>query len=234
MTPNITPLDPAQHGDLKLKKLSDYSYMKGQHVIPVVVHEFMQAGAEYPVVFVKNSDSGQFIPVAMMGLKPEENFFASADGWAGLYIPARVRTHPFHLMRNPHNHEQLMVAVDENSAVVSREEGDALFSEDGGESETLVRCKKELTDYFESGQLTENFTGLLLQLDLLVPRSLSLEIKDEKVTLDGVYVIDETKLNGLSDEVFSDLRKRGFLPLIYAQMISLHQVRRLASIKAKT
>tara|TARA_R110002096_G_scaffold187706_5_gene367291 strand:+ start:2096 stop:2842 length:747 start_codon:yes stop_codon:yes gene_type:complete len=233
MTSNIIPLGQAQHGDLKLRQLTNFSHVKNEHVIPVVVHEFIQASSEYPVVFVKNSDNGQFIPVVMLGLKPGENLFAGEDGWRGLYIPTRVRTHPFHLMRNPHDHDQLMMAIDENATVVGKEEGDALFNDDGTESAYLERRKKQLTDYFESGQLTEAFTALMAELDLLVPRSLSLEIRGESISLDGVYFIDEAKLNALSDDVFSDLRKRGFLPLVYAQMMSVHQVQRLASIKAK-
>ncbi len=43
----------------------------------------------------------------------------------------------------------------------------------------------------------------------------------------GIYIVDEKKLNSLSDEQLLDLIKRGLMPAIYAHLMSLQQVQRL-------
>jgi hypothetical protein len=46
---------------------------------------------------------------------------------------------------------------------------------------------------------------------------------------DGAFLIDENKLTKLSNEQFLSLREHGFLAAIYAQMISLIQIKNLSS-----
>jgi len=43
-----------------------------------------------------------------------------------------------------------------------------------------------------------------------------------------LYVIDEKKLDALSDDEFNELRSKGLLPIIYAHLSSMHQIARLA------
>ncbi|PHZ84826.1 SapC family protein [Paremcibacter congregatus] len=233
MPSNFVPLNPVDHGLLKIRARKDFRLMKDAHVIPLGVHEFFQASAEYPVVFVKNSENGQFIPVAMMGLKPGENLFVGPEGWEGLYIPMAIRNHPFHLMRNPQDEEKVMVAIDEKSTTLSLDEGARLFKDDGSRSDILEERMQDLRNHFESSQLTESFTALVTGLDLLAQRNLTVEVSGETIDLEGIYFIDEVKLNAVPDDQFLDLRQHGFLPLLYAQMVSVHQIRCLASLQAQ-
>ena len=73
---------------------------------------------------------------------------------------------------------------------------------------------------------------LLAELDLLAERSLNIDMDDQKINLTGIYFIDEKKLGELSDEKFLDLKKRGFLPVIYAHLMSLNQMRRLGRYRS--
>ena len=47
----------------------------------------------------------------------------------------------------------------------------------------------------------------------------------------GCYVINEERLNNFSDTKFVEIRQKGYLPAIYAHLISLSQIERLASMK---
>ncbi|HBF45668.1 MAG TPA: multidrug transporter, partial [Shewanella frigidimarina] len=69
MPNQITLLEQTKHGDLKLTP-SDFSHVAEQHIVPVTLHEINRAATEYPIVFVKNSDTNEFQSVAMLGLKP--------------------------------------------------------------------------------------------------------------------------------------------------------------------
>ena len=84
-----------------------------------------------------------------------------------------------------------------------------------------------IVEFNEFSQVTIGFTQLLVQLDLLIEQPLTVEVKGEKINLQGLSFVDEEKLNNLPEETFLDLRKRGFLPVIYAQMTSMKNLYRL-------
>ena len=149
-----------------------------------------------------------------------------------MYVPAILTLAPFRLVPNQHNNDQLMLAINEESALVSEDEGELIFDEKGEPTEYLNLRKKGVETYFEHTQITQSLLKLLADLDLLVERSLSIDIDDEKINLSGLYFVDEQKLGALPDDKFLDLKKRGFLPVIYAHLISLNQMRRLGRYKA--
>ncbi|MBW3164899.1 SapC family protein [Ferrimonas balearica] len=229
MEAQIVPLQQEKHANTKIKDDPGFAHVKEQHIVPVVVHEFVRASNEFPILFVKNAETGQFRAVLMLGLKPGENYFAG-DTWKGLYIPAAVTHYPLALVPDMQNPGQLMMAVNTASDRVSEAEGNALF--EGSEpSEYLQRKKESLGRFVESDQITTAFVNKLNELELLENRTLNLKIQGDEYNIGGIYMVNEQKLNELSDEAFGELRKRGFLPLVYAHLFSLHQVNRLADKK---
>ncbi|WP_250458594.1 SapC family protein [Microbulbifer litoralis] len=231
--PKIVPLRSDVHGKLKVRELGTFEHVKSAHMVPVTAHEFSRLGAEYPIVFVKNSDTDQFQAVALMGLKVGENLFVDGEKWKGVFVPGAVRNHPFVLAPVGENKEQLMVGLIEGSPVVGEEEGNALFSESGEETDYLKAKKENLVGYLESEQMTRAFVSVLAEKDLLASQNVSVTAGGEKINLGGVYIVDEKKLGELSEEDFADFRKRGFLPALYAQLGSMHQFSRLAKMHAE-
>ena len=69
---------------------------------------------------------------------------------------------------------------------------------------------------------------------LLVEQTLNLEINGQKRQLSGIHLIDEKKLNALSDEDFLAMKKRGYLSPIYAHLLSMQQFNQLAKLKNTT
>jgi hypothetical protein len=233
MTDVIKPLHNVEHKDFKIKNGFNADLVKDQHLVPVVAHEFARVANEYPIVFVKNNETGEFQPVAMLGLEPGENLIVKDGKWQGAYLPHALTRSPLVLSKNPENEEQLFVGINESSDLVNKEEGNALFDEKGEETDYLKRRKEGLVSYVEFSQITAAFTKFLVDKELLIPQTLTLEIKGEKRDINGIYLIDEKKMNELSDEDFLDIRKRGFLPPIYSFLTSMPQVNRLARLKAE-
>jgi hypothetical protein len=233
MTDVIKPLHNVEHKDFKIKNGFNTDLVKDQHLVPVVAHEFARVANEYPIVFVKNNETGEFQPVAMLGLEPGENLIVKDGKWQGAYLPHALTRSPLVLSKNPENEEQLFVGINESSDLVNKEEGNALFDEKGEETDYLKRRKEGLVSFVEFSQITAAFTQFLADKELLMPQTLTLEIKGEKRDINGIYLIDEKKMNELSDEDFLDIRKRGFLPPIYSFLTSMPQVNRLARLKAE-
>ncbi|NRQ43320.1 SapC family protein [Rheinheimera sp. YQF-2] len=226
-TPKIVPLNKEQHADTKINNNNAFSHISSEHMLPVVVHEFVVAGAEFPIVFVKNGENNTYQPVVMLGLSAKQNLFMQDDKWQALYVPRAVRNYPLVLVQDKAESERLLVALDESSERVGQTEGNALFNADGAESEFLTHRKQQMAEYLELGQITRNFVAKLQELELIKEQVLTLNVNGEERRINGIHLLDEKKLNELSDEVFVELRKNGFLTAIYAHLMSLQHTQKL-------
>lgn len=227
----IVALNNEAHKNTKVKANASYDQAKDQHLSLIVVHEFAKAAIDYPIVFVKDPESGQFRSVAMLGLQPNENLFHSRTKWKGIYVPANLRAYPF-ILGGDENAEQLTLCIDEASKLVNEKDGEALFKEDGSESDFLNNRKEFLSQLIEQNRVTGQFIKFLADNELLAPQSLSLKLEDGSGhDLNGLYVINEKKLNEISDDVYLEIRKRGYMGPIYAQLTSMNQLQNLGQLK---
>ena len=76
-------------------------------------------------------------------------------------------------------------------------------------------------------------TQALPKKDLLVTPQMQLQHRPDApaYNIGGIYTVDEQKLNALSDEDYLDLRRQGIIPLIYAHLSSLQQLRRISEMQ---
>ncbi|KZN46086.1 SapC family protein [Pseudoalteromonas luteoviolacea] len=226
----VQPLHNEKHANIKVKNGINVEFLKSQHLIPVVAHEFARVATEFPMAFVKNTETGQFQAVALFGLEPGENLYVKDGKWQAGFAPLAAARYPFGLVKHPEE-DQFGIVIDEASPLVG-EEGNALFA-DGKETEYLQARKEALVNYVEFARVTEVFTQFLADKELLVQQTLTVDIAGEKKDINGIYLVDERKLNELSDEEYLELRKRGYLAPIFAFLTSTHQVARLARLKAQ-
>jgi len=221
------------HRKLKITESGDYARYKDQHLIPILAQDFFTLCAEFPVVFVKDGTGEQFVPVALMGLREGQNLYCQTTEWKAQVVPVRFNNAPFSIVRMDAESDQLAILVDEESSMLSETEGTPLFTEDGERSEYLEKKVEFLTKIVEQTVQTENICTLLTDRGLLATQQLQLQHRQDspRYNIDGVYTVDEQKLNALSDEDFLDLRQKGVIPLIYAHLSSLQQLRRLSEMQ---
>lgn len=230
---NPQQLSSAKHRKLKVKTSRDVSDLVNQSVLPLVVAEFTNAAAEFPICFIRTNRDDEYQCVALMGIEQNENLFVENSAWQGLYMPARYTHKPFGVFTDPNNPNNFTIAIDEDSPLLSETEGEALFNEDGTESEFMGKQKEALKAYVEQDQLTRLFVKELQSLDLLVQQQVNVNLQGQKFDIEGVYIVDEQKLNELSDEKFLNMRQRGMLGPIYTHLISMRQVNNLMKRKVQ-
>jgi len=228
---DIQAIDKRLHSKLKVKSNPSVIQSKGRHFAPLVVHEFVNACQEFPIVFIKDSSTGQFKSIALLGLVPDENLFFSSEDWSGCYIPQSLSLYPF-LIHQEDDSDKATLCFDASSSLINEKEGDDLFDEKGKQNEWLIKKGQAVVDYVEKSYANKNFIKLLLEHELLSSQTLSIKLDgQDEYSLNGLYAIDEKSLNSLSDESFSILRKTGALPAIYAALISMQNINNLAKRK---
>lgn len=227
MSLQIAPLQKEKHAQTKINISSPFGFAQDQHILPVVVQEFVRIGAEMPIVFIKDPATERFDVVAMLGLQTGENLMVADGKWQGFYVPKVLWNHPLILADDPSKDGQLLVALVESSPMVNTETGHALFDETGAESDFLKSRVDSMKEFYMQSQTTRAFNKALADLDLLVPQTLTIKLEGKPREITGIYIVDEKKLSSLSDEQLLDLNKRGMMPAIYAHLMSLQQVQRL-------
>lgn len=222
--PDIRLLTKEEFADKRWQKIKSYSFMARDTVCPITVEELPKAMIDMPVGIVK-SDNG-FGLVALTGLRQEQNLFINPEGkWTSEYLPAVMRSYPFLLARVEENDEQLYFCVDVDSEFLSDDpDAELFYDEDGELTQQLKSILKLLEAIFVSRQVTERILKLLDELNLIKPWQLQIELDGQPHQLEGLYRIDESALNALSDEDFLKLRADNALAVAYAHLLSLQNI----------
>ncbi len=219
----IAALNSEEHLKLRLKPEIDYGFARNSNAVVITAVEFRKAACHYPIVFVENS--GKFMPMAVMGVKADQNLFVSDDGkWNADYIPAYVRRYPFVLAAKERDSENLTVCFDTGYSGLNRRQGEALFDKDGNHTPFLEKIVEFMREYHTQGQVTEIFCNRLKELELLQPVQAQLSLGEgENMSLVGFQAVDREKLKGLPDDVISELLRNDGLELIHVHLASLER-----------
>ncbi len=233
----VVVLNRDTHRDLRLKPQDNLKFAGSTNCVPLALVEFGDVAREYPIVFARLP--GGLGPVALLGLRDEENLYLNGEGkWDARYVPAFVRRYPFVAVQDNNASDKLLVCMDEAFAGFNQDEGERLFDEAGAETPFLKNALAFVQGYQNEAQHTAEFCREVEQLGLLNEMSAMAELNDgRKFRLDGLWVIDEAKLQALSAAAAVDLFRRGWLGLVYAQLLSLGHLRVLldrAAVRGET
>lgn len=228
-TPGPVSLTPTAHKGLRIDDIGTADHIAKNHFAKVYTPEFTKAGVDYPIIFVKDPESGAFFAAGMWGLEVGENLFVEDGRWLGGYFPASVRCYPFAVQPDSEDPERLFIGIHETASIISKDKGNLIFNDDGTETEWMNEVKEFLVRVFQQEEMTKKFVNTLNELDLLSPQSLTINnsVTGKKHDVSGFYVVDKEKLANLSDEKILELRKSGALEVIYSHLMSLDSLDKL-------
>lgn len=214
----VVALNDQTHATLKVRPASSFAYAAKASSVPLLASEFFDAAREYPIVFTRG-EAG-LVPAALLGLRQAENLYVSREGkWDARYVPAFVRRYPFVPGKGPQG--ELLVCVDEASACFDGTAGESLFVA-GKPSEPLQHAIKFLTEFHQAAATTERLAHRLQELGLLRQADSVAKLNDgSRFRLNGLNVVDETRLRDLDRDVVQELFANGALAAIYAHIMSL-------------
>ncbi|MBC7707294.1 MAG: SapC family protein [Rhodoferax sp.] len=231
MFEKMVPVNKDVHAHTRVGEISSFAFASKLHVADVTMQEFTRAAAIFPIVFVEDTDKDEFRPVVLLGLSVGQNLFVDAAGkWRGSYVPAVIRRYPFALVPGDAD-GQYLVCIDEASSLVSTTQGAALFDDRDEPTQVIDNVKRYLSELQQMQALTHGFARFLAQHNLFTPMNLSVRDNSQVRNILGCYVINEERLNNLSDALFLEIKNQRYLPAVYAHLISLAQTERLVKLQ---
>ncbi|WP_170608536.1 SapC family protein [Ruegeria arenilitoris] len=232
---NAVPVSKLRHENFSVDIGEDFSFAKEINAVPAMTAEFSHLAREFPIGFAKSGSI--FVPVALLGLRDEENLYVAEDGlWDGRYIPAFLRRYPFVFSKKP-NEDAYVLCIDEAfGGVNSDDRGQRLFEKNGEETNYLKDMLSFVTKYQREVRRTETFCKTLSDLGVFSAVQVNFEVgKGKNATTGGIFSVDREKLQSLSKDTVKILLESGDLELAHAQMLSLGNVDSLvARMKAWT
>ena len=224
---SLEPLNSSRHGNMKIRRLEKAPHIASVHAIPVTIDEFPLLQRHYPIIFAVGD---QPVPLALMGLNEGVNVFLDENGVPvekHAYMPAYLRRYPFLLARLRPESDELSLCFDPNSGAVGEfEDGENLF--DGDQPSETTKAILQFCEQFETaGQRTAAFMEELKTSGLLMDGEVAIQPEgtQQPFIYRGFQMVDEEKLKDLRGDELRKMNQSGMLPLIFAHLFSLSQIR---------
>lgn len=234
----LVPLDRKQHAGMGLGADPGYGWCRELNAVFINAAEFGKVVLDFPIAFIREPRSGEFVPMAVFGLKARQNLFVDAAGrWRPhTYIPAYCRRHPFCIAELPSaNGEAAQRLICVEAGALTPESPRPLFDADGAPTKAWEPILKLLEALEGARQQTRVLTRRLEALDLLVPfDALALPKAGERMRLEGLYRVDEARLAEAPTKYLKTMATKGELRAIYAHLLSLENFGRLLDYAQQT
>lgn len=230
-------LNNVAHKDLRV--LNRYGAEFGDASASVLTFptEYADVQREYPIFFRKDSASGEYQSLALLGFEKGENLFLHDGAWKASYIPGIVARGPFLIGFQEQQidgelRKEPVIHVDLDHPRVSMSEGTPVFLPGGGNSPYLDHVATVLRGIRDGLDVSKAMFAAFTALELIEPVNLEIKLSEQEAySLAGLHTIDQQKLRSLDAESLFRLNQSGFLQAAYLVLASVTNVKRLMTLK---
>ena len=191
--------------------------------------EMRNVQACYPILLYRDPTQETLYPVAVFGFEQGENLFLKGDNWEAPYVPMMIRRQPFTIgLQKQHAaaDSQRVLTIDLDHPRVGGTDGQALFMEQGGNSDYLENVANMMESIHQGQAQNQVLVELLLKHDLVESITLEVTLADGQThQLQGFYTLDDEALQGLGAEALAELNSAGCLLPAYMMVASMSQLR---------
>ena len=231
---DFQPLSFEQHKTLGYTEKYGAEYGHQVGAVMILPNEFAKAQREYPILFRKDSETGRFVPVVLLGFEEHENLFLDENSnWVARYIPLAVKQGPFLIGLQQHEAEQrLAIYADLNDSRLQQNITPALFNADSHASATLNEIRDVLSARHKGSELLEPMIDAFVKYDLLERVMLEIDLSSgATIKFDAGYTVHIEKLMALENDAVVELHRSGYLSLAYNVADSVNNIQGLIDIK---
>ncbi|MEE4202988.1 MAG: SapC family protein, partial [Halieaceae bacterium] len=152
------------------------------------------------------------------------------DGWDAPYLPLMAQRGPMMIGfdKSATGEDQPVMAVDVSHPRISRDTGEALFLEHGGNTPYLDRLAQVMELIHVGHGAANTFVQTLDTMELIAPCSLKIKLKDgSQNELAGFYMIDDERLAAMSAAELEPLQSQQLLLPAFMMVASMSQLQAL-------
>lgn len=218
----VEPLDPAKHDALRF----DHTVVgPARRIVQIGLSENPLVAADMPVCLAKDSGTGKFNLVALVGLVDPANLFVHDRHFNATYCPRALQLTGFRLDGDG----AAGLAIDTGDPAIGTT-GGPLFK-DGAPTPLATGIAAALGQLVSDIGAARDLVDGYAELRLIRPLHLVLKDDDgEDHAIDGLYTIGAEPLMGLSDGAVVRLHRSGALGSAALLTASLAQVERLCQL----
>jgi hypothetical protein len=137
--------------------------------------EYGDVQREYPIFFRKDSATGEYQSVAILGFEKSENLFLEAARWNASYVPGVIVRGPFLIGFQEQDidgelRKEPVIHVDLDHPRVSHTEGEPVFLPQGGNSPYLNHIATVLRGIRDGIEISKAMFAAFTALDLIEQR----------------------------------------------------------------
>ena len=230
---NHAIIDSNLHRDLRIRTGASAEFGDASMACLTVPSEFRRIQNEFPILFRRDLERGNFSALALFGFENSENLFVENGRWDARYRPLALFIQPF-LIGKVGDEAELHVDLDHPRIAGGNDEGVRAF-DDGGQPTAYLEAVMAGLDELDQGhRASGDFFAALERYELLEPFSLDIELRDgSKHRLVGYHLINEEKLQALEPGAIEDLHTAGHLMPIFMAVASLSNISALIDRKNK-
>lgn len=225
----IEHISPVRHASLCVREAFQYDDLSHQGMLSIVWVELADSAANFPIVFVKDSKTGGFVPAALCGFDQEQSLFVDKEGkWVGTHVPWRAACAPFTPIIGEKEHE---LGLDLNNSNLCHDGGVPLFDGEGNETRFVQDIRNKINALVLAERRSASIIELCLELKLISPLTVIVMSQGgQTAELQGLYSISSL-LEELSDAHLKRLQQEGILAGLYLARYSLVQFKKLTQLK---
>lgn len=212
------------------KKAVDLQFANKNMVCILGAQEIIKASVSLPIAFLAVNDN--LVPVVLQGMAESENLLINDQGkWISEYLPDFYRNYPFFLLKGGNDKYAFCFDKDSGCLIETEGAGGEPFFDEAGEMAPKVKTIFEELQKAEMDKLlAEKICAELKAHDLISPWPLVVENEQGQARIDGIFRVDEEKLNQLDGATLKELRDSGALIAAYAQMLSMQKIKTLGRL----
>lgn len=207
----FTPLSRNAHAHLRFNPAQRHHLTAVPHQVELLINDIWPTASRRPVVFVQEAEGPQVV-TRVMGILAHPGAPQSADGAMSMAtLPALLRVYPFGLQQAE---DGFRVMLDDAAPALQTQDGEPLFTADGNHSPALSNILALMRVLSHRLRVSRQFANTLAQMGLL--HGIGSEGSGARYCS-----VDEQALANLSDSQLMVLRRRQWLALAHAQVLSL-------------
>jgi hypothetical protein len=229
---DIRVVSPAEHANKRWFKPTNYSFTARDRLMVLGLSEIPKAMMSVPLAFAKHN--GQFVPVVMQSFTDGQNLLVTAGGqWVADYIPLLYRSYPFKLAKNTEG--QFVLCIDHDSGLITdTPAGFQFFGEGNSLSAEVTAIASQLMQFEAERTRSMQLCKLLDEQGVIDSWPIQLQEGTEVRTAEGIYRINEQKLNQITGDALAEIRNLGGLMVCYAQLFSMQHLQQMGNVAQRT